>query len=530
MCMKKIVNEKSEHSKMMKTATIITLGLTILAIFLSLGALWLLTTMKYLNMEELMYQLSAPSAGTSREMIWDAMIKWVIPGILLMVAVLVVTHICKRKKFAYKLVLSAFALVSCIALTITSVTVWNTLEVKAYLDYQSNPSSFIEENYVDPASVELKFPEKKRNLIYIFLESMEITYADKANGGAFEKNVIPELTQIAESNEDFSGYETILNGGYALPYTTFTMGAMFGQTSGLPLKNNLYNNEMSSQKQFFPAITTLGDILQDNGYQNYYLLGSDATFGGRRLYYMQHGNYDIMDFLFAKQQSWIPDDYYVWWGYEDAKLFSFAKEQLSTIAKASTPFNFTMLTVDTHFEDGYCDEECEDIFGEQYANVMAGSSKKIASFLAWCKMQPWYENTTIVLAGDHPTMDSDFTVNIDSSYQRRTYVAYINAPVQPSTNSYRTYSTLDAFPTTLAALNVEIPGNRLGLGVNLYSTEPTLIERYGLSYVTDEVRKKSTFMEDLAAIDFSAQELKNRWSKANHKDQTDVVYDSKSDS
>ena len=34
---------------------------------------------------------------------------------------------------------------------------------------------------------------------------METTYADEENGGAFQENVIPELTKIAEENEDFSG-------------------------------------------------------------------------------------------------------------------------------------------------------------------------------------------------------------------------------------------------------------------------------------------------------------------------------------
>ena len=36
----------------------------------------------------------------------------------------------------------------------------------------------------------LAFPEKKRNLIYIVLESIEVTYADEENGGAFSNNVI----------------------------------------------------------------------------------------------------------------------------------------------------------------------------------------------------------------------------------------------------------------------------------------------------------------------------------------------------
>ena len=44
-------------------------------------------------------------------------------------------------------------------------------------------------------------------------------------------------------------------------------------------------------------------------------------------------------------------------GYEDQKLFENAKEKLSEIGIKDEPFNFTMLTVDTHFEDGYVCEQ-----------------------------------------------------------------------------------------------------------------------------------------------------------------------------
>ena len=55
----------------------------------------------------------------------------------------------------------------------------------------------------------------------------------------------------------------------------------------------------------------------------------------------------------------------------------------------------------------------------------------------------------------------------------------------------REYTTLDLYPTTLAALGVQIEGNRLGLGTNLYSGEKTLAEKYGLDYLNVELLKDS---------------------------------------
>ena len=101
-------------------------------------------------------------------------------------------------------------------------------------------STYIEDNYVDPATTTLTFPEKKRNLIYIFLESMEMSYSDRDSGGLFDESLIPELTELAKdtNNIDFAGKDqsTKLDGGNALKYSTWTMAGMWAATSGLPLK------------------------------------------------------------------------------------------------------------------------------------------------------------------------------------------------------------------------------------------------------------------------------------------------------
>lgn len=53
----------------------------------------------------------------------------------------------------------------------------------------------------------------------------------------------------------------------------------------------------------------------------------------------------------------------------------------------------------------------------------------------------------------------------------------------------RDFSTMDMFPTTLAALGVEIDGNKLGLGTNLFSGEETLREELGANYINKELKR-----------------------------------------
>ena len=310
--------------------------------------------------------------------------------------------------------------------------------------------------------------------------------------------MIPKLTEVARNNISFSNSD-LLGGGHAAFGATWTMGGMFAQTSGLPLKLPIDGNAMSDQEVFMPAVTSIGDILKEQGYRQELLLGSDAVFGGRKNYFEQHGDYEMLDYYWASENGKIPPDYRVWWGYEDQKLFSIAKERLTEISATGEPFNFTMLTVDTHFEDGYYCEQCQPITGNQYADVYLCSSHQLQEFITWIQQQSFYPNTTIVLSGDHLTMDSDFCAEIDPSYDRTVYNAFINSAVTPAQMKNRQFTTMDMFPTTLASMGVIIEGDQLGLGTNLFSEKQTLAEKYGMDTVNEELVKDSKFFNNFVS-------------------------------
>ena len=498
---------------------ILTVFIAGLSVLLALSVRWMFATWTNLSMDELVYHLTAPLDGTNTDMIWDYVRVCAVPTILV-IFFLILILIAWRKKEKVHLFRGIINLVALVGIIVMLGYTWTELGVGDYLKDQNTESKFIEDEYVDPTDVEVVFPEQKRNLIYIFLESMETTYSDVDDGGAFDENVIPELTEIAQTNEDFSGADPKLNGGYSLAGTTWTMGAMFAQTSGLPLNISISANDMDTQDSFFPGVTTLGDILSDAGYTQTLLIGSEAQFGGRKLYFQEHGNYEMEDYSYAIENGLIPSDYKVWWGYEDQKLFEFAKEKLLQLSQGDEPFNLTMLTVDTHFEDGYVCEQCPTEYDTQYSNVMACSSRQVGEFLKWIQQQDFYENTTIVSSGDHPTMDSDYCAEIDQegNYDRRVFTAYINAAAYAQDQQERTYSTFDNFPTTLAALGVQIDGDRLGLGTNLFSGTKTLLEEFGNSKVNAELKKKSEFIEKLSAMDKTNDALLIREGKMNGAD------------
>ena len=499
-------------------------ALTILA---GASTLWVLKTWPHLTMQELMFTIQSPVEGTNKEMILDYIV-FCIPVTVIVMAALVAGLVITRMKKGYRIMAAAVPAVSVILLAGTVYTAWERLDIADYAANSGAVSSYIHENYVDPAGTELTFPEQKRNLIYIFLESMETTYADEENGGAFSENYIPELTELAEENEDFSGADAGLNGGTALTSTTWTAAALFGQTTGLPLSIPIDGNSMDTQESFLPGVTSLGDILEQQGYRQTFMIGSDGNFGGRSLYFTDHGNYDIKDYYYYQSQGKFDKDYWVWWGFEDQKLFEYAKEELTALAAQDQPFNFTLLTVDTHFEDGYVCGICGNKHGEnQYGNVLSCSSRQIKEFVEWIRQQDFYENTTIVISGDHPTMDKDFCEGIDDAYERKVYTAYINSAVTPEDPEWtRAYSTFDNYPTTLASLGVSIEGERLGLGTNLFSSRSTLTEVYGNPYINQELTRKSELMDQLTEeIDIDNMELKIREGRVPTVTATALPYD-----
>ncbi len=359
--------------------------------------------------------------------------------------------------------------------------------------------------YVNPDDVQITDKDgNARNLIYIYLESMETTYASQEVGGLqASNNYIPHLTALAMENISFAKTEQ-LGGFRPISGATWTMGALMSTTSGVPFSLAVFGkNSQNSQGKdgsFVNGLTTIGDILAEKGYTQEFLCGSNASFGGRRTYFTVHGNYKIFDLYTAREEGYIAEDYHNdFWGFEDKYLFEIAKDELTALAAGDQPFNFTMLTVDPHRPAGYVCSICGNEYSSKTANIITCQDNQLYDFIEWCTQQDFYENTTIVITGDHPRMDRYLIPSGTTTYDRTIYNCIINAVVEPNDSTLgRTFTALDMFPTTLAAMGFEIEGDRLALGVNLFSGLPTLCEenggdQAGVDWLNTEIDKYSTY-------------------------------------
>ena len=366
--------------------------------------------------------------------------------------------------------------------------------IHAYL----SKSTIIDDNYVDPRDVNIQFPEKKRNLIHIYLESMENSYMSKDLGGFMDENLIPELTQLATEGYSFSHMDQGFGGPQSAVGTTWSVASMVNMTTGLPMKTPTEPNAYGSADNFLPGACTLGDLLAQQGYEQTLMFGADADFGGLTYYYRSHGDFKIMDYKYAKQNGLIPKNYQVWWGFEDDKLFSFAKEELTRLSQTGKPFHFAMETADTHRPDGYLSAHAPTPHENQYANVLSYNSAQVYEFVRWIQQQPFYDNTTVVIIGDHLSMETNFFefYDFDEDYHRSQYNVILNpAPSVPQKRDEmmfnRVYANFDMFPTILSSMGVTIEGSRLGIGTDLFSGEKTLFEEYGFEYANEELGKMS---------------------------------------
>ncbi len=404
------------------------------------------------------------------------------------------SRVSLRLKFAY-------------AGTMLLLSIWLLLSSFHAIDYVRSlgqVSQIFETYYVEPRDVKMEFPEQKRNLVYIYMESMENTVASSKNGGQMSPSRIPELEALALDPQtvNFSNRATGLGGALPATGTTWTVAAMASQSSGVPLRNTLFGvgqNDQGTFRYFLPGSYGLGEVLEKEGYNQSFIMGSDAVFGGRDKLLGQHGDYTILDLEYMKKNDKLPSDYKVWWGYEDRKLFEYARDEATRLASQDEPFNLQLLTADTHFTDGYLDPTCPTPYERQYDNVHACSSARVVEFVRWLQQQPFAENTTIILTGDHLGMQASYYDEIthEPSYQRTIYNAFINSAVTPQASHSRLFTSFDMYPSTLAAMGVKISGDRLALGVNLFSSQKTLLETYGsVQQLNAELDMRSNFYEE----------------------------------
>ncbi len=114
----------------------------------------------------------------------------------------------------------------------------------------------------------------------------------------------------------------------------------------------------------------------------------------------------------------------------------------------------------------------------------------------------------IMLIGDHLGHQTRYYTGkiTDPDFQRTPYNAFINPAVPVGNTKNRLFTTVDYYPTIVAGLGFDIAGEQLGLGVNLFSSKPTLAESLGAKKLDTELSKRSDFYDQQLMLDPSQED------------------------
>lgn len=415
-------------------------------------------------------------------------------SLLTILAIVGLLSLIKRRTPIYYSRILGVLSVICFAMLVTTICIKVPI-IRYYQEWTGTGSSpestdFYATEYVDPDSVTIEFKEKK-NLILIFLESIEYNFQDSLNGGSLQQNLIPEITKYIKQEQSFTP------GGTKIAGTGWTMADVVAKTCGIPMMlSSRTTNYPAPQGKFYPGITCLTDILHNNGYTTIVSKGAQLSFSKMDAFIKAHSideGYGLDEY---KRMQHIDEHVLNEWGISDSTHYELIKNHISRISISGKPWTVWFITLNTHTPYGAFDPGCHISSDASDKELLLSSirctSRQLDEFIKWAQTQEWYSNTTIAVMGDHESMNPAHLIGFKDNKKPHYWLNFFINSATTSMNYNRTFSSIDMFPTILESIGAKIPGRALGLGKSLYSLGPTLLEQYGLDSLNSMFQKRSS--------------------------------------
>lgn len=451
-------------------------------LFFQGSIIWALNTFPLDDFRSVVLTLQTPLDGFVLPFVFDYLLKIILVGSILIFLSLHFFKTCIGKLSIKGIFVLFYALILWNALflyaKIPLEEYWNYFwnkDLKVFL----HESTFWQRNYSDVDS--LKISGGGRNLILIIMESME----------NWPDGLTPEIERMAEDNLSFSDIEPF-GGGTHIAGAENTYCSTVSKTTGVPVL----------RRYKYPGMDLIGvkglyDVLHDFGYRNVFLQGTDANFSGLNSF-MEHHGIDALYDMNNLKDEWDMDSFFRNFrtfsaGITDRRLYDISKKVLDTLSNGK--FSLTIATIETHFPYGFYDKNClekPESFSEKskFKATLQCASRQVYEFVNWVKKQSFFENTQIVIVGDHLFMGDFFVEN----RKRRWVDIFVNAAV-PSPQKNRRFTSIDMAPTILEGMGFQIEGHKMGLGTSLFSDSLTLYEKMGWMKLNSELIKLENSVE-----------------------------------
>lgn len=259
----------------------------------------------------------------------------------------------------------------------------------------------------------------------------------------------------------------------------------------MPIGANEFNN-----KHFLDSAICVSDILGDLGYTQAYFSNFDSTFGGNKFFFESH-SVKVMDLPYFQSANLVPKELPLqmqgYWDLKDFEVFNLAKNHLKSMSD-SQPFALYISTIDTHSGSSFVDNKhCKGVSSD-YKGAILCSDKIISDFVKWVQDSHFGANTTIIILGDHLSMQQFF---FPQNAKRFIYNAFINPrftqkPTLKLTKN-RQITHFDITPLILDSLGIRTKS--FGLGRNPLLSKTLLESEFDLEQFNALLMQRNKFYD-----------------------------------
>lgn len=317
---------------------------------------------------------------------------------------------------------------------------------------------------VDPQEISATPPA--RDLVLIYLESLERTYLDPQRF----PGLTPHLHALEQQALSFTNVQETEGAGW-------TIAGLVASQCGTPLLTLLHGNALTGADRFMSNATCLGDVLAQQGYKLSSMGGASLQFAGKGAFYRTHGfEASGQEELTPKVPAGTPQSN---WGFYDDTLYEQAWQALTTQAQQPSPLGMVLLTLDTHHPQGHVTPACRDVrYGDgrnPMLNAVHCADRLVGAFVQRLRQHPRLQNALVVISSDHMSMPNAAT-HLLALGERRNLLMMLHPQLSPRLMN-RAGTTLDTAPTVLSQLGLNVP--ELAYGRSLLHDQPTLLEWMG---------------------------------------------------
>jgi hypothetical protein len=304
---------------------------------------------------------------------------------------------------------------------------------------------------------EVSFPGPRRNVVLVFVESLERTYLDETRF----PGLMPNLAALEAQATSFTDITQVSEASWSI-------AGMLASQCGIPLVGS-----GAGFDSFLPGATCMGDLLKAEGYDLTYMDAANLNFAGIGTFYASHGFGTVIGL--PEIAAGLDDPGYLnEWGLNDDSLLDAVARRFDALSTGNAPFGLVTLTVGTHHPYGYMSRSCgEKTYADgtnAFLNAVHCADQVVAGFIRHVIDSPAFADTVLVVASDHLAMPNLAQERLEAGERRNLLMVF--APGLPPGQNDKPGSTLDTAPTLLGLLGAPTPA--LGYGRDLLGEAPTL--------------------------------------------------------